>query len=64
MSTEKVTCLFCQVENDSQLENCTNCGMALAKNHPNSATARQKFFRKAFWGIVIFCLVMMYYLPR
>ena len=63
MSHDKVSCLFCQAQNDSALENCKNCGMALAKNHPEGK-ARSRFFVKAFWGIVIFCLVMMYYLPR
>ncbi len=63
MSHETVTCLFCQTKNDASLENCSHCGMALAKNHPEGK-ARRSFFVKAFWGIVIFCLVMMFYLPR
>lgn len=63
MSHEKITCLFCQSQNDKTLKNCANCGMALAENHPEGK-ARWSFFQKAFWGIVIFCLVMMYYLPR
>jgi hypothetical protein len=37
--------------------------MALAENHPEGK-ARSSFFQKAFWLITIFCLVMMYYLPR
>jgi hypothetical protein len=63
MSHNEVACLFCQTKNDVKQENCENCGMALAKNHPEGK-ARQSVFIKAFWGIVIFCLVMMYYLPR
>ena len=63
MSDQQVPCLFCQVLNDSKLSHCTNCGMALAKNHPEGK-ARRSFFGKAFWAIVIFCIVMMYYLPR
>ena len=63
MSHEQVSCLFCQVKNDSKLEHCTNCGMALTKHHPEGK-ARLSFFVKAFWGIVIFCVLMMCYLPR
>jgi len=63
MSDEQVPCLFCQVKNDSKLVNCSNCGMALAEHHP-AGKARRIFFSKAFWGIVIFCVFMMYYLPR
>jgi hypothetical protein len=63
MSDEQVACLFCQVKNDNKLTHCGHCGMALAKQHPEGK-ARRSFFVKAFWGIVIFCLVMMYYLPR
>lgn len=63
MSDEQVACLFCQVKNDSKVVNCKNCGMALTKYHPEGK-ARRMFFSKAFWGIVIFCVLMMYYLPR
>ena len=61
--SEKVKCLFCQTLNDSKLVNCEHCGMALAKNHPEGKS-RQRFFVKAFVGIVLFFIVMMYYLPR
>ncbi|PCH96680.1 MAG: DnrP protein [Gammaproteobacteria bacterium] len=63
MSYDTVTCLFCQTKNDTSLENCSHCGMALAKNHPEGK-AKISFFVKAFWGIVIFCVVMIIYLPR
>jgi uncharacterized paraquat-inducible protein A len=64
MTNEKPPCLYCQTPNDANAVNCTNCGMALAKNHPNSAKSRSSFFIKAFWAIVIFCIVMIIYLPR
>jgi predicted nucleic acid-binding Zn ribbon protein len=63
-SGQKISCLFCQTKNDADVESCKNCGMALAKDHPESENTRQRFFVKAFWGIVIFCIVMMIYLPR
>ncbi|SEK88205.1 hypothetical protein SAMN05216262_103201 [Colwellia chukchiensis] len=63
MAEEQVACLFCQVKNDSKLANCSHCGMALTQHHPEGK-ARLSFFAKAFWGIVIFCVVMMYLLPR
>jgi len=63
MSHEKISCLFCQTKNDKNLENCSNCGMALAENHPEGK-ARWSFFIKAFVFIVVFCLVMVFYLPR
>lgn len=64
MPSETTSCLYCQTKMALTEEKCTNCGMPLAKEHPEGATSRQRFFRKAFWGIVIFCLVMVYYLPR
>lgn len=60
---DQVKCLFCQTLNDAKVKNCKHCGMALAKNHPEGKS-RQRFFVKAFIGIALFCLVMMYYLPR
>jgi len=64
MTTEKIPCLYCQSKNDEQEQNCSNCGMPLAKRHPNNKRDRLAFFKKAFWAIVIFCVVMMFYLPR
>lgn len=63
MPSEQITCLFCQTKNNVEEEICSNCGMALATKHPEGK-ARLSFFVKAFWGIVIFCILMMYYLPR
>jgi len=64
MSEKKVSCLYCQTKNANVSGNCENCGMPLAKDHPDGDKSRQRFFVKAFWGIVIFCIVMMIYLPR
>ncbi|WP_353517046.1 DnrP protein [Thalassotalea sp. SU-HH00458] len=72
MSNKMVTCLFCQSINrlDVQQEtskeygNCINCGMPLSKETPNSTSARKKRFLPLFWFVVIFCLVMIFYLPR
>jgi uncharacterized paraquat-inducible protein A len=62
MTDTKIPCLYCQTPNDTKAETCYNCGMPLAKNHPQKA--KINFFIKAFWGIVIFCIVMIMYLPR
>ncbi|MBB6542178.1 putative amidophosphoribosyltransferase [Thalassotalea piscium] len=64
MSKEEVKCLYCQTTNLLSDVNCKQCGMPLAKNHPNSATTRQKVFKPIFIGIAIFCFVMMFFLPR
>lgn len=64
MSDEKVQCLYCQTSNKLENISCQNCGMPLAKNHPNSANTKQKFFKPIFVVIVIFSVFMMLYLPR
>jgi len=64
MSAYPKKCLFCQQENTADTENCSHCGMALPNKHPQDKQKKLSFFVKAFWGIVIFCVVMMYYLPR
>mgnify|MGYP007014080091 CR=1 FL=1 len=72
MSNKMITCLFCQsinrceVQHDETKEvgNCANCGMPLSKETPDSKSARKKRFLPFFWFVVIFCLVMIFYLPR
>lgn len=72
MPNKMVTCLFCQSINtiEEQQEcsdndgNCKNCGMPLSKETPNSVGARKKRFLPFFWFVVIFCIVMVFYLPR
>ncbi|MEW6990037.1 DnrP protein [Colwelliaceae bacterium 6441] len=69
MSNKRVTCLFCQSINNvndeqAELGNCQNCGMALSKETPNSTGARKKRFLPFFWFIVVLCVVMVFYLPR
>ncbi len=64
MSTEQTPCLYCQTSNDAAQQNCSNCGMPLAKSHPQDRNRGLRFFKKAFWFIVIFCVLMMFYLPR
>ena len=64
MSADKVPCLYCQTENDIELTQCSNCGMPLTKAHPLDRNKGVNFFKKAFWGIVIFCVIMMFFLPR
>lgn len=64
MSTPMKTCLYCQTENEAGSTCCTHCGMTLPNKNPKDKQKKIKFFIKAFWAIVIFCLVMIYYLPR
>lgn len=61
---ETLPCLYCQTPNSQQQQTCSNCGMALAKAHPESKHRRQRLFVKVFCAIVVFCVVMMIYLPR
>ena len=64
MTTEKIPCLYCQTENEVGEEACSNCGMPMAKRHPNNKRDAATFFKKWFWPLVIFCLIMVFYLPR
>lgn len=60
----KKACLYCQTENNSDDEICNHCGMTLPKKPPQDKQTKISFFVKAFWLIVLFCIVMMAYLPR
>lgn len=64
MNEPSKKCLFCQGENDSNSTNCKHCGMALPKKHPQDKRSKISFFIKMFWAIVLFCVFMMFYLPR
>jgi len=57
-------CLYCQTDNEATNKNCSHCGMELPNKHPQDKQKKLSLFIKAFWGITIFCVVMMYYLPR
>ncbi|RHW77082.1 DnrP protein [Colwellia sp. RSH04] len=58
------TCLYCQNENLAESKQCSRCGMELPTKQPQSKKAKLLFFTKAFWFIVIFCIIMVIYLPR
>ena len=64
MLHNNVKCLYCQSNNKKKDLQCQNCGMPLATKHPESASTKQKAFKPVFIGIVIFCVIMMFYLPR
>lgn len=64
MTTTKKQCLFCQTENDIDNANCSHCGMALPKKHPMDKRKKINFFVKAFWMLVVFCIIMILLLPR
>jgi len=57
-------CLYCQNKNNEDLKQCERCGMELPIKQPQSKKAKLTFFTKAFWLIVIFCIIMVIYLPR
>jgi len=71
---ETIHCLYCDTENTlaqgdgvkkiHKEKACCNCGMTLPQCHPHSGTYRRRIFKYAFWPIVIFCIIMMIYLPR
>ena len=70
---EVVHCLYChskysidisREEKNKQAEACRECGMALPLKHPESRYLKMKMFRWLFVLIVIFCAVMVVYLPR
>ncbi|WOH36123.1 DnrP protein [Thalassotalea fonticola] len=64
MSDQKTPCLYCQTLNEAGQSDCKNCGMPIAEYHPQSRKRGLKLFHKAFWLIVIFCVFMIFYLPR
>lgn len=66
MNLTKKTCLYCQTENvgEGEIKQCKHCGMELPDKNPNDRNVKVKFFVKAFWLIVLFCVFMVFYLPR
>ncbi len=64
MPNDTIPCLYCGSDNEETQSDCQNCGMALPERHPHSGSFRRKVFAKAFIGITLFCLIMMYFLPR
>ena len=64
MNKEAKKCLYCQGDNDKNANDCRHCGMTLPQKHPHDKRSKINFFIKAFWVIVVFCVVMMIYLPR
>jgi len=59
-----IPCLYCNSENSEQQQSCSHCGMELPDKHPHGAKYRRGKFKWGFWFTVIFCVVMIYYLPR
>jgi len=64
MKKNVIACLYCYTKNELIKKRCLNCGMPLAEDHPENYKNKTRFFVKAFWVIVVFCIVMVYYLPR
>ena len=64
MAASEKKCLFCQAENEASAVNCNRCGMALPDKHPQEKQTKINTFVIAFWAIVIFCIVMIFVLPR
>ncbi len=64
MTDNQIPCLYCQTMNQDDSEACSNCGMPIAEFHPEDRKRGVKFFGKVFWLIAIFCIIMVFYLPR
>jgi predicted amidophosphoribosyltransferase len=54
-------CPCCQKENRDDVDYCLHCGAPLTDQGQAARISRFKWY---FVGIVIFCIVMMLYLPR
>jgi uncharacterized paraquat-inducible protein A len=57
-------CHFCQTLNPVERELCMRCGMALPEPRSTRLRRTRRLFLLLFAGIVLFCAVMIWYLPR
>lgn len=57
-------CLYCQQENPSELESCQHCGMALPRQQEQRAAQKLVRFKWFVIALSIFCLFMIFWLPR
>ncbi len=57
-------CLYCQQDNPPQEQNCQRCGMALPRQQEQKAAQKLQRFKWFVLLLTIFCLVMIFWLPR
>ena len=57
-------CLYCQDENPPQEAECQNCGMPLPALADTAGARRQRSFLLFCIALMIFCAVMILWLPR
>ncbi len=58
------TCLYCQHDNSTEQSVCENCGMNLPQNTERNQERRLLRFKWFVFGLVIFCAIMIVWLPR
>lgn len=56
------TCLYCQRPQPDEATTCTHCGMPLPGSQPQRR--RERRFLWFCVGLTLFCLLMMWWLPR
>ena len=57
-------CLYCQCENPDNVDDCHNCGMLLPARAQFAAERRERHFIWFCGALTVFCLVMVFWLPR
>ncbi|MCP5325156.1 MAG: DnrP protein [Oceanospirillaceae bacterium] len=57
-------CFYCHHKNDQHLDLCPHCGMPRLLRRPWQGRGKQVLFQYWFWLVVVFCLVMVVWLPR
>ena len=57
-------CLYCQHDNPADQSSCDNCGMSLPEHTERNKAQRLLRFKLFVIGLVIFCAIMIVWLPR
>ncbi|WP_211829533.1 hypothetical protein [Kistimonas asteriae] len=57
-------CLYCRAMSRQSETHCTQCGMPLPDSLHTGQTRRQQYFWLSFTAISLFCLIMVFWLPR
>lgn len=57
-------CLYCQQDNPVDEGNCQHCGMPLPRQQEHNAARRLQRFKWFVIALSLFCLFMIFWLPR
>ena len=57
-------CLYCRSTTRHSATSCSQCGMPLPDSLNTGQTRRQQHFWLSFTAISLFCLIMVFWLPR